>query len=314
MRLSRKLMPLLFTLTMLAAPLSAQTEADLKAFFEGKRVVIKLDLPATSEGVDVSPTGKPDVNFAEQASRVRTHGAAIRSGDEVTVTKIRVKNDLIEFQLDGGGFTFWDAKSTTVNYKPAPKSEREKALEQDLARETDSYRRQQLARQLDDARRSREREDEYRRREAREESERLRDEQLRRKLASGSRFNLRYAPRVPADALTPQGVMNALARYVEFPAATFPGAPASESPRAAESRDARPSALTDAPAAAPSAQLRKGMTRQEVEAILGPARTASEKTEGSLKVVTCTYQQDREHIVEAVFIDGVLVRYTISSQ
>jgi hypothetical protein len=314
MRPSRNLLPLLFTLTTLAAPLGAQTEADLKAFFEGKRVVVKLDLPATSEGVDVTPLSKPDVNFAEHAGRVKNHGAAIRSGDEATVTKVRVKNDLIEFQLDGGGFTFWDAKDTTVNYKAAPKTEREKALEQDLARETDSYRKQQLARQLDDVRRAREREDEYRRREAREESERRKEEQWRRKMASGSRFNLRYAPRVPADALTPQAVMNALARYVEFPASSFPGAPASESQRAAQPGDARPSAPATASAAAQPAQLRKGMARQEVEALLGPARTVDEKAEGSLKVVTCTYQQDRDLVVEAVFIDGVLVRYTISSR
>lgn len=206
-----------------------------------------------------------------------------------------------------------------MQYQPASKSASEKALEQDLARETDTIRKQYLAGQLDKLRREREREDAYRRRKAEEESARRKEEQWRRKLASGSRFDLRYSPRVPAGALTPQGVMNALARYVEFPAAAFPGAPASETTRAAaEANAVRPTALAPASATAPVAaqpgQLRKGMTRQEVEALLSPAKTAAEKVEGSLKVVTCTYQQDRDHLIEALFIDGVLVRYTISSQ
>ena len=39
----------------LAAPAFAQNEDALRTFFEGKRVTVKIDMPGTSDGIDVRP-------------------------------------------------------------------------------------------------------------------------------------------------------------------------------------------------------------------------------------------------------------------
>jgi hypothetical protein len=51
----------------------------------------------------------------------------VRRGDQVLVTKVKVKKDLIEFQLGGGGYgTFGDDASPHVNVPLAAKTQREK--------------------------------------------------------------------------------------------------------------------------------------------------------------------------------------------
>ena len=49
--------------TVLAAPAQAQTEWDLKQAFEGKFVIVKMDMPATQRGVDLYPDRQPSVDF-----------------------------------------------------------------------------------------------------------------------------------------------------------------------------------------------------------------------------------------------------------
>src|SRR4029078_5736944 len=41
-----------------AGPAAAQNEAVLKSFFEGKRLTLKIDMPGSSDGVDVR--GEPE--------------------------------------------------------------------------------------------------------------------------------------------------------------------------------------------------------------------------------------------------------------
>src|SRR5258708_5904583 len=91
------------------APAQAQTESELRDFFEGKSVIVKLDMPATQEGIDVFPDARRAIDFAQYSARVKATGVAIRSGESVLVTKIHLKDKLIEFQLAGGGYgTFGD--------------------------------------------------------------------------------------------------------------------------------------------------------------------------------------------------------------
>ena len=91
---------LLWLLTSLGA--QAQTEAALKAFFEGKKVLLKLDLPTGKDGVDVYPKAKPMVDFKRYSTRLRQNGPALRRGDSATVTLVGVKEKTIEFQLSMG--------------------------------------------------------------------------------------------------------------------------------------------------------------------------------------------------------------------
>ena len=76
------------------------------------------------------------------------------------VTAVVVKDDRIEFQLDGGGFgTFLDDTNTNVSAKPVEKSDYEKQLEKQIADTTDEDKKRSLQRDLDRERARRERQD-----------------------------------------------------------------------------------------------------------------------------------------------------------
>jgi hypothetical protein len=98
----------------LASPAAAQDENALKAAFEGHRVTIRIDMPGTSDGVDVKPESKRGIDPGNYQNNLKRYGIAIHAGDSATVTQIKVKKDLIEFHLGGGGFgTFGDERSPT---------------------------------------------------------------------------------------------------------------------------------------------------------------------------------------------------------
>jgi hypothetical protein len=281
----------------------AQSEAELKDFFEGRSVRVKIDMPATQEGIDVYPDARRAIDFSQYSARLKSTGIAIRSGDSVLVTKVRVKDKLIEFQLAGGGFgTFGDDTSTSVSVPSVSKSRREKDLEKLVKDETDSARKRRLQRELDDLRNDREREDSRNRAAAASASEVKKARIATDRLHSGSRFNVRYQNGVP-PGLGPDGVMRALAEYVEFPFATDRPDTPSRQTGVADTR--RQMAGTGA--------IYKGMTMSEVEQALGKPEKTSDRNEGTLKVVTATYSRDDQRIT-AEFVEGVLIRYSISSK
>lgn len=121
-----------------AAPLAAQTETALKEYFEGGTVSPKLAMPGTEDGIDIYPGSPRPLDYSKYASRLKKFGTAIKAGEPVTITKIRLKSKHIEFQLGGGGYgTFGDETSSNVGTAEAPKTKREQNLEADLKRETD---------------------------------------------------------------------------------------------------------------------------------------------------------------------------------
>jgi hypothetical protein len=282
----------LMMLGSIAQPAAAQSEARLRSFFEGSSVRVKLEMPGTSEGVDVYPERSQPIDFPRHASRLKRHGTAIRRGEEVLVTKIRLKRDLIEFQLGGGGYgTFGDDTSPHVSVPVAPKSEREKNLERDIPKTTDPVQLRKLREELDALKRARQREDARNRTEA-EQAQQVKEANIRqRRLEGGSRFNLRYEPQVPMEAMTPESVMQALAEYVDFSLMSEPDA-------------ARP--------AGGHGELRKGLSMEEVDAMLGRPDSISRRTEGTLTVSTSIYRS-RDRRITAEFVEGVLIRYTITS-
>jgi hypothetical protein len=95
----------------------------------------------------------------QYGDRLRRFGTSIRSGETATITTIRVKKDLIEFQLDEGGYgIFGDDTSLSVNMPDVQKSNRQKDLEATTKREIDAKKKRELQRELDDVRNARERE------------------------------------------------------------------------------------------------------------------------------------------------------------
>ena len=77
----------------------AQSEAELKSFFEGKRVTVKIEMPATKLGIDVTPGERSPIDFRVYSARIKQHGTALRPGESSLITTVRVKEKLIELQL-----------------------------------------------------------------------------------------------------------------------------------------------------------------------------------------------------------------------
>jgi hypothetical protein len=268
------------------SPLEAQSEAALKEYFEGQTVTPKLAMPGTEDGIDIYPGTARPLEYPKYADRLKNYGTSIKAGEPVTVTKIKLKSKLIEFQLGGGGYgTFGDETYSNVATAEAPKTKREKNLEAEIKRETDAGRKRAMKEELDDLKAEREREN-ARNRSAVAEAEEHRKQNVRqRRLEGGSRFNLRYPNGVPAEAVTPAAVVAALARYVDFPSlgqSTATGVP------------------------------RKGMLLPEVDSALGLPAATRERKEGSLRVQTREYATP-DGRVTAEFVEGVLFRYRISS-
>ncbi len=200
----------------------AQAQAQLSQAFEGKMVVVKIDMPGTQLGVDLYPQRDMPLDVKSYAKRLKQYGTALRVGDEVMITKIKVKDKLIEVQLGGGGYgTPWDDTETRVSAPATEKSRREKDLEAQLKSETDSAKRKQIRRRLDDLRDRRD--DTDRQNQIRAANASVQKEELinAKRLQGGSRFNLKYTGAVPSEALTREAVMAALAQYVTFPRVSF---------------------------------------------------------------------------------------------
>ena len=272
-----------------AGPATAQSEDALRSYFEGKRVTLKIDMPGTSDGVDLRADASRTLDYREYGERLKRYGTAIHSGESTMVTLVKMKRDLIEFQLGGGGFgTFSDDTNTSVYIPLVEKSSRERDLEKLVRDEDDSYRRKELQRELDDLRRRRERENRRIEAERERQSEIKKERIAEQRLRGGSRFNIRYNGSVP-DGIRPEDVMAALTDYVDFTGTQPPARSANDAP------------------------LWKGMSRADVEDALGRAWESSERHEGNLMVTTLVFVAGDERIT-ADFIEDVLVRYSISSR
>jgi hypothetical protein len=295
---------LLLPVLLLPAALYGQSEAALRDFFEGQYVTVRIDMPATKDGVEVYPSDSRPVDLQRYARQIKAHGTALHKGDSVMVTLVKVKEKNIEFQLGGGGYgTLGDDTGQVAYPTIASKTKREKELEQERKTVTDKDKKRSIDRELSDLRNERSREEARLRAEAAQAEEARKARVRDMALAAGSRFNLRFPNGVPAEILTPDAIMQALAEYVEFPGeeASKP-APEAAAPRTQEA----------ARASGPSS-LRKGMSAAEVTSALGEAESCSERNEGALTVRQCIYRLPDVR-VEAQFVDGILLRYTIASQ
>jgi ATPase subunit of ABC transporter with duplicated ATPase domains len=133
------------------------------------------------------------------------------------ITKIKVKDKHIEFQLGGGGYgTLGDETSSSIYVPAASKSRREKNLEKELKYENDERRRRRIKEELDYLRRDRENEDRRNKAEVAEAEELAKQRIDDKRLQGGSRFNIRFERNLTGGDLTPEAVMEALTEYVEF--------------------------------------------------------------------------------------------------
>jgi hypothetical protein len=206
------------TLTLLvasAAPAAAQnTEARLKDYFEGRRVTVLLDMPANAGGVNIRPDKRRDLDTEEYRSDLRRFGTAIESGESAIITLIKVKDDLIEFQLDGGGYgTFLDDTDTSPDTPLKDKSQAEKTLERRVRDEKDKVKRAELEDDLETMREIRERENRRIQNTRDRETARKEDRIALKRLQGGSRFNIRFDGKVPRD-IRPEDIVDMLTEFV----------------------------------------------------------------------------------------------------
>jgi hypothetical protein len=287
----------------------AQNPDALSPFFEGKQVVVKMDMPGTQKGVDIFPDRTPPLDAKSYGDRMKQFGVSLRNGDTTMVTKVKVNKDNVEFQLGGGGFgTATDSTDTSVHFTPADKSDREKELERQLSNQTDPDRRRSLQRELDYVRAERDRRDAYERARAEDDAARRTEQVAIKRQSGGSRFNVRVDAKKMGDSLTPQVIQSALAEYVAFPG-DMSGAPVGPAP------GRTPALIERAPSdqgGDPAQGLRKGMTRQQVEALYGPAMESNDHTEGGLTITTCVFKA-KDVSVQADFVNGVMIRFLLSS-
>jgi len=286
----------LLLVTVLARPAFGQTEDVLRSAFEGKTVRLKIEMPGTSSGIEDRPGTPRPLDFSQQSSRLKKFGTAYRPGDAAMVSKVHVNGDHIEFQLGAGGFgTMGDDANTTVTVTPAPKTQREKDLEDRVKSVTDPVQKKRMNDELDDLRAERKRADDRNATRAAEAQAIKEANVMQKRIAGGSRFNIKYDRDVVSSQMTPESVMAALADYVDF----SPGSGGNA---------ATPYAQPATPGG-----LKKGMSVDEVDAVMGRPESISSRAEGTLTVSMSTYRT-RTSKVTAEFVEGVLIRFTVVSQ
>ncbi len=293
----------LFILT--ASAVFGQSEQALRNFFEGKTVRVKLDMPATKDGVDIYVRSAPPLDFKVHSQRIRNNGVALRQGDSVAVTGVRVKGKNIEFQLGGGGYgVFGDETATAVSLPAVPRSRREIELERDIKNEPDSRRRDDMKRELSRLEERRRREDRARRDEEIRLTEQKKQQVYEKAIRAGSRFNIWYPNNYLKEAVpTPQDLMVSLAEYVDFGGAGYQ----QQAPPQRRLSEYQP------PPAPTGSGLKRGMTLEQAREMYGAPTSNRDNMEGQLQVHSERYMTAND-VIDVDFVEGVVIRYRISAR
>lgn len=271
-------------------------EAELRRAFQGKQVLVKIDMPGTHHGVDLQLDRDDPMDWREYSHRLKNFGVSIPKGRMAMVTSIVVKKDMVEFQLDGGGFgTFGDDTSTTVSTYVS-KSRYENGLERDLRNETDPARRRRIESDLN-RERSRRHAEERRLRAAAETANAIkRQEVMEKRLRGGSRFNLRHV--AGTGNLMPEQLTGWMREYVDFGGQVSNAAPA---PRPVQNRYDGPS-------------LRRGMQMGEVRDLLGDGKLLSEAV-GTDGILTQQWEfVTGESVYNITAVEGLVIKYAMRSR
>jgi hypothetical protein len=313
--------------------------SSIESYFSGKKVVLKIDMPGSNKGIDLRFNKNPPMNWKEYSQRMKQFGPALRKGDVARVTTIVIKRDMIEFQLDGGGFgTFLDDSNTKVEAQSVDKSDYEKNLERQIANSTDDDERRRLQRDLDRERSRRQRQESANRSDAEVASQIKAEKVAGDRMRGGSRFNLRWDKSIPADQQNPQAVMRLLSEYIDFSnwqsgsaagQSPMSGSPSSGSatlggevsnrydPGNDNPHNAGQGSPNESPAdqpGSPTAHLKRGMKLSEVNDLLGQGQKKSESSSSDgMKTEIYDYTvDDRE--VTVTYVEGIVIRFSISSK
>lgn len=281
------------SLLLMSSSLSSQDEAMLKNYFEGKMVTLKLDMPATKEGVEIYPNKSTPLDFGDYSKRIKEHGISIYSGDKIMITTVKLKKKHIEFQLGGGGYGTMGDDRASVDRPYLSESSEEKALKAKIKKTTNSSTKEKLEDELDELKKARRLEQRKINMEA-ETLKETKEQSIREKASgSGSRFNIRYDQRLTKEETSIESIKTALSKYIAF----------GQGP---------PLANTSKPSMKSSGDIHKGMTWSDAAALYGAPKDIDQRTEGTLNVLECTFEKGSQ-IIKALFVEEVLVKYSISS-
>jgi hypothetical protein len=285
-----------FLLMFFTLNLFCQTEEDLKRALEGKRVEVLIEMPASSSGIDLEIHKPNKINFDQYSDRIKDHGIALYPGDIVMITKIKKKSKHIEFQLAGGGFGTFGDESGNVSPHNVPKTSRQKDIEKKLDEDKNKQleNRKELKKELDDLKRERRIAQDQAKRDAAIESEMKKSRIQSQKLQAGSRFNIRYDYKIGFNELTVESIQKALETYVNF--------------NLTDSNNGSISIEESGPVS-----LRKGLTVDEVISLLGLPKNMNTTMECDFEKMICSFEND-DQLVEAVFVEKILIKYTVSSK
>ncbi len=280
-------------LFLVSSTLFSQSEADLKAQLEGKRVEILIEMPASSEGIDIYADKPVKLKYDEYSRRIKKYGTSLFPGDLVMITKIKKRGKHIEFQLAGGGYGTMGDESGHVSAEYIPKSSRQKEIEQILREDKDKKlpNRSKLENELNDLKRELKIAKNESRRQAALKSEMKKSRIQEQRLQGGSRFNIRYDYKIGRNELTFASIRQALRDYVSFSPVTGTSSTVSGTT---------------------GSTLTKGMTMEQAMTILGIPKDLNTESACGFEKTVCIFVKDGQKI-EAIFIEKVLVKYLVSS-
>jgi len=288
----RKFLVVGASLLFISANVRAQSEADLREYFEGRTVVVKQDLPAGKSAIEIYPDSASPSNYADYARRIKQLGVAFRRNQSVPLTSLKVNDRSIELQLGSTVAAGADDGSPAASVA-VEKSSRERSLERDAERETDPERQAQMQLELEALRKQRQREDARLKAALAQLSNGSDDRQ--RTANAVARIDLVFNGGVPARALNPDYVKSALKNWLDFSAAERP-APPPPPPIISSDDNASPYGL------------RKGMTEAELVRLFGEPAKRESSTQGDLHVDVLTFKRDGTTL-EATEVEGVVVRF-----
>ena len=188
----------------IAAGLNAQAPSPLEQQLQGRQAKLLLDMPGDDSGVDVRPGEAAVVNEQANRDRLAKYGAALRQGQPVSVTLVKLKGDHIEFHLNGGGFTnrqLWELPGYDSAHWGTTKEKRE--LQSRISGTRDQTRRRRLKSEYDYLRTRR----------VRPLREKL---ELEGRAQHGSRFNIWFGSDREASRITPEELTAILRPYLEI--------------------------------------------------------------------------------------------------
>lgn len=110
----------------LKGPIKEQAQRQLEAFLLNKQLVAKVTFPAHQSGIDLKIDGTWDMKMATRV--IKDKGVGIEVDEKASVTNVKLKGNLIEIHLNGGGAgTLGDAFMTSEAKKAAREASTGKA-------------------------------------------------------------------------------------------------------------------------------------------------------------------------------------------